>query len=155
MCVEQRLVHLVCERATWPFLFQPETQFACMRFGLQHQSTFVGLLLWPPVPVSFSTSSNMEKKPWNKSMHLWAILGRRCQVLTWFFLFSPSESSMFLRPNSLGKHYAYLRPPNFMLRYKKPEGKDFKWMEWRSFHFLKQTYSISFHVSEMKTKNTN
>lgn len=42
-----------------------------------------------------------------------------------------------------------------MLQYKRPKGEDFKWMKWRNLHFLKQTYSISFHVSEMKTKNTN
>lgn len=71
------------------------------------------------------------------------------------FPFEPSRIvSRFLRLNSTGKHYDHLRPPNFMLQYKRPKGEDLKWMKWRNLHFLKKTQSISFRVSEMKPENT-
>lgn len=86
---------------------------------------------------------------------LWARSRRRQIAAKCFSFWALLNRSMFLRPNSSGRHYDCLRSPNFMLRHKRPEGEDFKWMKWRNLHFLKQTYSISFHVSEMKTKNTN
>ena len=65
-----------------------------------------------------------------------AVWSRHRQIaVKWLSFLALLNCNMFLRPNSLGKHYDFLRSPNFMLQYKRPKGEDFKWMKWRNLHF--------------------
>lgn len=62
-----------------------------------------------------------------------AVWSRHRQIaVKWLFILALLNCNMFLRPNSLGKHYDFLRSPNFMLQYKRLKGEDFKWMKWRN-----------------------